>query len=62
MPSALSMGDQIATDPETINNEMNCFFAKISERLIKDKRSLSQNNHDILKEFVDSKKTFDALF
>ena len=62
MPSALSMGDQIATDPETIINEMNCFFAKISERLIKDKRSLSQINHDILKEFVDSKKPHDALF
>ena len=35
---------------------MNLYFAKVSDRLIKDKRPFSDLNADILKEFINSKK------
>ena len=35
---------------------MNLYFAKVSDRLIKDKRPFSDRNADVLKKFINSKK------
>ena len=35
---------------------MNLYFAKVSDRVIKDKWPFSDRNADVLKEFVNSKK------
>ena len=35
---------------------MNSYFAKVSDRLISDKRPFSEHNADVLKEFINSKK------
>ena len=54
--------NKTASDQGPINNlqeiidKMSLYFAKVSDRLIKDKRPFSDRNADVLKEFINSKK------
>ena len=41
---------------------MNSYFAKVSDRLIKDKRPFSDHNADVLKGFINSKKSENIHF
>ena len=41
---------------------MKLYFAKVSERLTKDKRPFSDRNADVLKEFINSKKSENIYF
>ena len=41
---------------------MNSYFAKVSDRLINDKRPFSDHNADELKEFINSKKPENIYF
>ena len=56
LPSALQSDQGPISNPQEIINEMNLDFAKVSDRLIKDKRPFSDRNADVLKEFINSKK------
>ena len=49
-------------NPEEIIDEMNSYFAKVSDRLIKDKWPVSDHSADVLKEFINSKKTENIHF
>ena len=41
---------------------MNSYFAKVSDRLITDKRPFSDHNADVLKEFINSRKPENIYF
>ena len=56
LPSALQSDQGPIDNPQEIIDEMNLYCAKVSDRLIKDKRSFSDRNADVLKEFINSKK------
>ena len=56
LPSALQSDQGPINNPREIIDEMNLYFAKVSDRLIKDKRPFSDRNADVLKEFINSKK------
>ena len=56
LPSALQFDQGPINNPQEIIDEMNLYFAKVSDRLIKDKRSFGDLNADVLKEFINSKK------
>ena len=43
-------------NPEEIIDEMNSYFAKVSDKLVKYKRPFIDHNADVLKEFINSKK------
>ena len=43
-------------NPQQIIDEMNLYFAKVCDGLIKDKPPFSDRNADVLKEFINSKK------
>ena len=56
LPSALQSDKGPINNPQEIIDEMNLYFAKVSDRLIKDKRPFSARIADIPKEFINSKK------
>ena len=56
LPSALQSDQEPINNPQEIIDEMNLYFAKVSDRLIKDKRPFSDRNADVPKEFINSKK------
>ena len=56
LPPALQSDQGLINNPQEIIDEMNLYFAKVSDRLIKDKRPFSDRNADVLKELINSKK------
>ena len=53
LPPALLSDQGPINNPQEIIDEMNLYFAKVSDRLIKDKRPFSDLNADVLKEFIN---------
>ena len=56
LPSALQSNQGPINNPQEIIDEMNLLFAKVSDRLIKDKQPFSDRIANVLKEFINSKK------
>ena len=56
LPSALQSDQGPINSPQEIIDEMNSYFAQVSDRLITDKLPFSDHNADVLKEFINSKK------
>ena len=56
LPSAIQTDQGPINNPEKIIDEMNSYFATVSDRLIKNKRPFSDHNAGVLKEFINFKK------
>ena len=56
LPSALQSDQGPINNPQEIIDEMYLYFAKVSDRLIKDKRPFGDRIADVLKELINSKK------
>ena len=56
LPSALQIDQGPINNHEEIIDENNSYFAKVSDKLIKDKRPFSDHNAGVLKEFINSNK------
>ncbi|MCG8066696.1 MAG: hypothetical protein JAY84_02445 [Candidatus Thiodiazotropha taylori] len=56
MPSVLQTEEGMSSDPQIIIDEMNLFFTKVSERIIKDKRPFSDQHAVKILDFVNSRK------
>ena len=56
LPSALQSDQGPINNPQKFIDEMNLYFAKVSDKLIKDKRPFSDRIAYVMKEFIYSKK------